>query len=91
MPTVSFTTRIDAELKAKLDAIAKAEDRSASYVANRAIEAILDEREAFNQQVDRAVARAAADETVPGDAVFDWMRDRDAGKPTSFPTAKADK
>ncbi|MEM7642373.1 MAG: ribbon-helix-helix domain-containing protein [Pseudomonadota bacterium] len=91
MPTVSFTTRIDADLKAKLDAIAKAEDRSVSYIANRAIEAILEERDAFNQQVDRAVARAAAGETVPADAVFDWMRDHDAGKATPFPRAKAGK
>ncbi|MEM7488549.1 MAG: ribbon-helix-helix domain-containing protein [Pseudomonadota bacterium] len=91
MPTVSFTTRIDADLKAKLDAIAKAEDRSASYIANRAIEAALEERDAFNAQIDRAVARVEKGETIPAETVFAWMRDQDAGEAEPFPkpTTKA--
>ena len=46
MPTTTFTTRIDADLKARLEEIAKQEDRSTSYMANQAIRSLVEEREA---------------------------------------------
>ena len=44
MPTASFTARIDADLKAELEAIARFEDRSASWLANQALRNFVDER-----------------------------------------------
>ena len=52
MPTTTFTTRIDQDLKARLERIARLENRSASDVANRAIEAAVLEREATHELVD---------------------------------------
>lgn len=52
MPTASFTTRIDAELKAELERIARYEDRSASYVANQAIRNFVEERKATRELVE---------------------------------------
>lgn len=52
MPTTSFTTRIDADLKADLEQIAQFEDRSASYMANLAIRNLVEERKATRELVD---------------------------------------
>ena len=52
MPMTSFTTRIDSELKANLEQIARYDDRSASYVANQAIKALVDERKATRELVE---------------------------------------
>lgn len=46
MPTASFTTRIDADLKAELEQIARYEERSASDMANQAIRNFVEERKA---------------------------------------------
>ena len=43
--TTSFTTRIDSDLKKRLEKIARLDDRSASYVVNQAIEAMVQDRE----------------------------------------------
>jgi Predicted transcriptional regulator len=51
MPTSSFTTRIDADLKAELEQIARYEDRSASYIANQAIRNFVEERKATRDLV----------------------------------------
>ncbi len=44
MPTSSFTARIDVDLKSELEAIARFEDRSASWLANQALRNFVDER-----------------------------------------------
>ena len=49
MTTASFTARIDADLKAELEAIARFEDRSASWLANQALRNFVDERIATRQ------------------------------------------
>ena len=56
MPTTTFTTRIDQDLKARLERLAKFEKRSASYVANEAIRHIVEEREATHDLVNVGLA-----------------------------------
>ena len=51
MTTTTFTTRIDTQVKTDLEAIAKYEDRSASYLANQAISALVEERKATHDLV----------------------------------------
>ncbi len=51
LATASFTTRIDADLKAELERIARFEDRSASYMANQAIRNFVEERRATRDLV----------------------------------------
>ncbi|MGB0438515.1 MAG: CopG family ribbon-helix-helix protein [Paracoccaceae bacterium] len=74
MPTTSFTTRIDAELKAELEQIARYEDRSASYMANQAIRTFVEERKATRELVGLGMERI--DRGMPGipeHSIHDWM------------------
>ena len=75
MPTTTFTTRIDQDLKARLERIARLENRSASDVANRAIEAAVLEREATHELVD--IGLQMIDDgvgTVSRKAVQGWLK-----------------
>ena len=86
MPTAMFTTRLDAELKAELERIARAEDRSASWVANQAIRAFVEERRAVRDLLDAGLEMVARES--PGAApeeVRDWML-ADDDRP--FPAAR---
>jgi predicted transcriptional regulator len=86
MPTAVFTTRLNAELKAELERIAQAEDRSASRVANQAIRAFVEERRAVRDLLDAGLETVARES--PGmapDEVHDWML-ADDDRP--FPAAR---
>ncbi|MCU0831733.1 MAG: ribbon-helix-helix domain-containing protein [Rhizobiaceae bacterium] len=54
MPSKTFSMRMDAELRAALDAQAKLEERSASQIAERAIKEWLDRREAVRKELQTA-------------------------------------
>ena len=45
MQTTSITTRIDPGLKSRAEAMAKAQDRSLSYVTNKALARAVEEHE----------------------------------------------
>jgi predicted transcriptional regulator len=69
-----FTTRLDAELKAEIERIARTEDRSASWVANQAIRAFVEERRAVRELVDAGLEMVARE--APGiapEAMHAWM------------------
>lgn len=75
MATTSFTTRIDTDLKAQLDRIARFEDRSASYMANQAIRVFIEERLATRDLVETGLA--LIDRTAPSMTakdVHDWLK-----------------
>ena len=89
MPTASFTTRIDADLKAELEQIARYEDRSASYIANQAIRNFVEERKATRELVDLGLEMV--ERGMPGidpEAVHAWLL---ADEETPFPSALASK
>lgn len=74
MPTTTFTTRIDKDLKARLEKIAKYDNRSASFVANEAIRHVVEEREATHELVN--VGLAMIDKgvgMVSREAVDEWL------------------
>ena len=74
MPTAMFTTRLDAELKVELERIALAEDRSASWVANQAIRAFVEERRAVRDLLDAGLEMVARGSPgAASEAVHDWM------------------
>ena len=86
MPTAMFTTRLDADMRAELERIARAEDRSASWVANQAIRAFVEERRAVRDLVDVGLEMVArGDAGVAPNAVHDWML---AGDDRPFPAAE---
>ena len=73
MPTTSLTTRIDKALKARLEQIAQREDRSASYIANQAIRALVEEREATLALVTLGLQLAENSAGVSEAAVDRWL------------------
>lgn len=86
MPTTSFTTRIDADLKAELETIARFEDRSASWVANQAIRNFVDERIATRELLNLGLEmiEKGADGIEPTD-IHAWLLDDDEA---NFPGSK---
>ena len=89
MATTSFTTRIDTELKSDLEQIARFEDRSASYMANQAIKALVEERKATRELVQTGLALVEQNApSVAPDAVHDWfMADDDRPFPPTQRTS----
>ena len=85
MPTTPFTTRMDQDLKTRLERIAKYENRSASYVANQAIKSIVEEREQTHELVKIGLQLVERGEgMIAKEAVDDWLR---AGDDTPLPEA----
>lgn len=74
MPTVQFTMRVDAELKASLEEEAKREDISASQLAARAIRSHLGAKEAKRRAIEDALVEAKTGEFIPGEEVLAWMK-----------------
>ena len=88
MSTVPFTFRIDKELKKSLDLEAQVEDRSASYLASKAIKLMLEQQEEKRLAVKRAVSEADKGVFVSQEAVNEWMDSWDTEN--ELPKPKAD-
>ena len=73
MSTVPFTFRIEKSLKKSLDLEAQAEDRSASYLASKAIKMMLELREEKKQAIQDAILETDKGIFVSQEAVHDWM------------------
>jgi predicted transcriptional regulator len=84
--TTTFTTRIDIGLKKRLEQLAARDKRSASYVANLAIQNMVEEREATRDLVLVGLELAKAGHSISEEDIGSWLRDP---ADTAFPTAKA--
>jgi predicted transcriptional regulator len=73
MPTVPFSLRLDASAKARLDEEARRSDRSASYLATKAIEMFLDARVAKRRAIEAALIEADKGVFVSSEVVSNWM------------------
>lgn len=73
MPTSSFTTRIDSKLKSALEEIAQYEDRSASYIANQAISAFVEERKQTHELVRVGLQLVDKGISISETAIDDWL------------------
>jgi predicted transcriptional regulator len=74
MASVPFTHRLDPALKAELERIARFDDRSASDVANLAIRAFIEEREATRELVREGLRQVEAGASgIATDDVHDWL------------------
>jgi len=74
MPTAIFTTRMDVDLKSRLQKIAGYDRRSASFVANQAILNHVEEREATRELVETGlmlVEKGAP--SISEGAIHAWM------------------
>ncbi len=91
MPTVQFTMRVDAELKASLEEEARREDISASQLAARAIRSHLSAKEAERVAIEAAVLEAEKGVFISEEAFTSWVNSWDTNnelpppKPDIFP------
>jgi predicted transcriptional regulator len=87
MPTTSFTTRIDTDLKAELEEIARMENRSASFMANQAIRSLVEERKATRELIELGLEMVEAGApTIAPDDIHAWLLAEDENAP--FPEAR---
>lgn len=77
MPTTPFSIRLDSEIKARLEKEAELEDRSAGYVAQKAIEDYLDAKDFFRSEMEAAIAEADKGIFISGEAVHRWIESWD--------------
>lgn len=68
-----FSLRLDPDLKARLEAEARAADRSASYMASQAIKTWLDHQAAKRQAISAALREADKGRFVSRKAMADWV------------------
>ncbi|HVK90697.1 MAG TPA: hypothetical protein VM468_04690 [Mycoplana sp.] len=85
-----FSLRLDPELKARLEAEARNQDRSASHVAAKAIEMFLDVQDAKRLAIERALDEADAGAFVSAAAVHRWMESWDSDNELPAPQADLD-
>ena len=87
MATERLSLRIDAGLKKSLEKEARREDRSASYLAVKAIEAMLRNRVEKRAAVRAAIAEASEGEFISQEAMDTWIGswDSDAELPPPEP------
>jgi predicted transcriptional regulator len=80
MTTARFTLRLDPELKQWLEDEAELQDRSAGWLAKRAIETMKRASEARRQLVQDAVSEADKGVFVSSEAVHAWMETWDTDR-----------
>lgn len=85
MPTTSFTTRMDSDLKAKLEKIAGYEERSASYIANQAIRAFVEDREYTRRLIEFGLEEIEAGNTISEKQMDEWVDAWSNGEDRPFP------
>lgn len=73
MGTVPFSLRIDGALKQQLEKEAELQDRSVAYLAQQAIAAYLEEKEAWREMLREAERELDKGVFVSGEAVTAWM------------------
>jgi predicted transcriptional regulator len=73
MSTVQFSIRMDPEIKERLDQQAKREDRSAAYIAQRAIDAYVSKQERLLEMVRLAEIEADKGVFISEEKVDAWV------------------
>jgi RHH-type transcriptional regulator, rel operon repressor / antitoxin RelB len=73
MPSTTFTVRVEAEVKERLEKLAKSTGRSRSFLAAEALNAYLDVNEWQVAGVKRAMESLDRGDGVPHQEVKDWV------------------
>jgi RHH-type transcriptional regulator, rel operon repressor / antitoxin RelB len=74
MRSATFTVRVDAAAKKRLERLAKNTGRSRSFLAAEAINAYLDVNEWQVAGIKRAIASLDRGEGIPHEEVKDWVK-----------------
>ena len=73
MPSTTFTVRVEAEVKKRLEKLARSTGRTRSFLAAEALNAYLDVNEWQVAGVERAMASLDRGDGVPHQEVKDWV------------------
>ena len=73
MPSARFTLRLEPDLKDWLEDEARRQDRSAGFLANKAIETLRRDTEAKRQAIEDAMAEAEKGEFISEEAMTAWF------------------
>ena len=74
MATTPFSIRLDAEVKTRLEQEAQLEDRSAGYIAQKAIEDYLDAKAYKRECLREAIAEADKGVFISEEAMDAWVK-----------------
>jgi predicted transcriptional regulator len=85
MSDTRFTLRLDPELKRWLEDEASRQDRSAAWVAKRAIEQLKHAADAERDLIEDALEEAGKGEFVSREAVHNWQDGWDTGGKDELP------
>ena len=91
----AFSIRLTEDLRAEIDAIAAATDRSRAYIVKEAIEAYVADRRRYIAELEAAKKSALEGPLHSAESVFRWMdswtteKDLPPPQPDVFPGRKA--
>jgi predicted transcriptional regulator len=88
MPSSTFTVRVDAAVKKRLEKLAKNTGRSRSFLAAEAIEEYLDVNEWQVAGIKRAIESADQGDFIPHDQVKAWVNSWDSDNELPMPTIR---
>ena len=94
MSSAPFSLRLDPSVKSRLDEAARGADRSASWIATRAIEAFLDARDERQRAIKAALAEGDKGVFISQEAMAAWMEswgteaELPAPEPDVFPDSR---
>ncbi|MEK9154218.1 MAG: hypothetical protein AAB798_01980 [Patescibacteria group bacterium] len=83
--TVPFTLRMEAMVKSRLEREAKIEDRSAAYIAQKAIRSYVDEKECIRAMVREVEIEADKGVFISSTAMDTWVRSWGAKRERPMP------
>lgn len=71
----TFSIRLPDDLRAEIDRIAEATQRSRAFIIKEAVEAYIAEQRAYDQAIQEALVEANKGVFVSGKRVQQWLRD----------------
>jgi predicted transcriptional regulator len=87
-PTATFTVRVPVELKRRLDQLAKAAERSRSWLAADALQHYVDDQQWQLEEIEAGVQDADAGRVVSHDQVNRWLKSWGHKRKLRPPTCK---
>ena len=89
MPSATFTVRVDAAVKKRLERLAKSTGRSRSFLAAEAISEYVDVNEWQVAGIKQAMASMDRGEGIPHEKIMVWLRSLDRSHARPLPKQRA--
>lgn len=71
----TFSVRLPDDLRAEVDRMAQASQRSRAFIIKEAVEAYVEERRAYKMAIQDALAEADKGVFISGDKIHAWLDD----------------